>query len=127
MLGDTKNELFHFGSFFKINGKYGPPPPEGVQSPVLWGNVDIISERLGSHVSEITFDRDKLVMPGLSIQHVRSVFETTAGPLKKMVQAFASDPEKLTNLRNEIDDAIFNYFEDNFLRMDYLMTRAKKV
>ena len=119
-------ELF-MGSFFQINGKYGPPPPEGVQSPVLWGNVDIVRERLGSHVSEITFDRDKLVMPGLSVQHVRSVFETTAGPLKKMVQAFASDPDRLTNLRNEIDDAISNYFEDNFLRMDYLMTRAIKV
>lgn len=120
------SELF-MGSFFKINGKYGPPPPEGMQSPVLWGNVDIINERLGSHVSDINFDRDKLVMPGLSIQHIRTVFETTAGPLKKMVQAFASEPDKLTNLRNEIDNAISNYFEDNFLRMDYLMTRARKV
>ena len=65
-------------------------------------------------------------MPGLSIQHVRTVFETTAGPLKKMVQAFASEPNKLKNLREEIDTAISNYFADNFLRMDYLMTRAKK-
>ncbi|MDG1936116.1 MAG: class I SAM-dependent methyltransferase [Paracoccaceae bacterium] len=119
-------ELF-MGIFFKINAKYGPPPPEGMQSPVLWGNVDIIYERLGSSVSKITFDRDKLVMPGLSVQHVRTVFETTAGPLKKMVQAFASEPNKLTNLRDEIDNAISNYFEDNFLRMDYLMTRARKV
>ena len=118
-------ELF-MGSFFKINAKYGPALPEGMQSPVLWGNVDIINRRLGSFVSRITFDRDRLVMPGLSVQHIRTVFETTAGPLKKMVQAFALEPDKLSNLRDEIDTAISHYFADNFLRMDYLMTRAMK-
>ena len=118
-------ELF-MGSFFSINSKYGPPPPAGMQSPVLWGNVDIIKERLGSAVKNIVFDRDKLVMPGLSVQHVRNVFETSAGPLKKMVQAFEEEPDKLFSLRSEIDAAIDTYFENNFLRMDYLMTRANK-
>ncbi len=119
-------ELF-MGSFFTINSKYGLPRPAGIPSPVLWGNIDIIKERLGSTVKNIFFDRDKLVMPGLSVQHVRSVFETSAGPLKKMVQAFEDERDKLISLRAELDAAINTYFENNLLRMDYLMTRANKV
>jgi septum formation topological specificity factor MinE len=43
-----------------------------------------------------------------------------------MVEAFAEEPEKLSSLRNEIDEAISEYFEDNLLRMDFLMAKGKK-
>ena len=65
-------------------------------------------------------------MPGLSATHIRTNFEKGAGPLKRMVEAFSEEPEKLSNLRNEIDEAIAEYFEDNLLRMDFLMTKALK-
>ena len=65
-------------------------------------------------------------MPGLSVAHIRANFETGAGPLKRMVEAFAEEPEKLSSLRNEIDKCIAGYFEDNLLRMDFLMAKGKK-
>ena len=118
-------ELF-MGSFFQINGKYGPPLPEGAEPPVLWGNVDIVKQRLSSHAHNIMFDRDRLIMPGLSIQHIRHNFETRAGPLKRMVEKFSDDPATLNALRSEIDSSISQYFEDNYLRLDYLMTKGQK-
>ena len=66
-------------------------------------------------------------MPGLSVQHIRNDFETGAGPLKRMVEKFSDDPTKLNALRSEIDSSISHYFENNHLRMDYLMTKAQKI
>ena len=34
------------GRLFILTGKYGPPPPAGVSSPVDWGKVEVIRERL---------------------------------------------------------------------------------
>ena len=118
-------ELF-MGQFFQINAKYGPPLPDGAAALVQWGSVETIKERLQNLVHDLTFDRDKLEMPGLSVAHIRANFEKGAGPLKRMVEAFAEEPEKLSSLRNEIDEAISEYFEDNLLRMDFLMAKGKK-
>jgi len=54
--------------------------------------------------------------------------ERTAGPVVKLVQFLtAHDTAKLAAFRSEYD-AIFNeYFEDNLLHQDYLITRATKV
>ena len=118
-------ELF-MGQFFQINAKYGPPLPDGAEAPVKWGSVEIIKQRLQDTVHDLSFDRHKLEMPGLSVTHIRTNFEKGAGPLKRMVEAFSEDPEKLLNLRNEIDRAISEYFDNNVLRMDFLMSKAKK-
>ena len=115
------------GQFFQINAKYGPPLPDGAAAPVQWGSVEIITNRLQNAVQEITFDRDKLEMPGLSVAHIRANFEKGAGPLKRMVESFGDEPEKLSILRSKIDEAIFEYFEDNLLRMDFIMTKGKKL
>ena len=118
-------ELF-MGQFFQINAKYGPPLPQGASAPVQWGSVETIKGRLQDTVHDLSFDRHKLEMPGLSVTHIRTNFEKGAGPLKRMVEAFSEDPEKLLNLRNEIDRAISEYFDNNILRMDFLMSKAKK-
>ena len=65
-------------------------------------------------------------MPGLSVAHIRANFEKDAGPLKRIVEAFAEEPGKLSSLRNEIDKAISKYFADNLLRMDFLMAKGTK-
>ena len=119
-------ELF-MGQFFQISSKYGPPLPHGAAAPVLWGSVETIKERLQKVVRDLTFDRDKLEMPGLSVAHIRANFEKGAGPLKRMIEACSEEPEKLSKLRNEIDGAITTYFGDNLLRMDFLMTRGIKI
>ena len=43
-----------------------------------------------------------------------------------MVDKRSSESSKLNALKLEIDVSISHYFEDNYLRLDYLMTKAQK-
>ena len=119
-------ELFT-GRMFRLVSSYLPPPPPGVAAPPQWGDENVVRERLGSVVKDITFQRDTLRAPALSPQHYRQLTERTAGPLVKLVEGLsASDPAKLAAFRQEFDALIREYFAENFMRQDFLMTRATK-
>jgi SAM-dependent methyltransferase len=120
-------ELFT-GRMFGLVSKYLPPPQPGVAPPPQWGDENVVRERLGSAVHEITFQRDILRAPALSPQHYRSLTERTAGPLVKLVEQLSvSDPARLAEFRSDLDALIREYYmDDNCLRQDFLMTRAKK-
>src|SRR5258708_38945878 len=117
----------HFvGRMFALVGKHLPPPP-GVSPPPQWGDPNIVRQRLGSAVTEIVFDRDRMNFPALSLPSYRAVIERTAGPMLKLVEMLsASDPARLTQFRREYDAVLAPYFENNILRQDYLLTRATK-
>jgi SAM-dependent methyltransferase len=120
-------ELF-VGRWFALMSRYAPPPPAGVSPPPQWGDPNIVRERLGSAVRELTFTRDTMFFPTLSPQHYRAQMAENFGPAKKLFQQLdASDPGKAANLRNEVDVLAQSYFEDNQVRQDYLLTRAVKV
>jgi hypothetical protein len=54
--------------------------------------------------------------------------ERGAGPMRKLVaQLSASDPEKLAAFRREYDALTSEYYDQNAVRQDYLMTRATKL
>ena len=91
------------------------------------GNVEIMHTRLSSLADNIVFDHDRSIAPGLSVPLIRNIFETGAGPLKKMVETLSFKPSKSNALRSDIDISISHYFEDNCLRMDHLMTKAQKI
>jgi len=116
------------GLVFKLVGRYMPPPPEGVSPPVQWGDVNLVRERLGAGVADITFDRGVMASPYLSSRHVRIFMEQNVGPVMKVVQILADEPDKLAQFRLELDDLSTVYFEptENILRQDYLLTRATK-
>jgi SAM-dependent methyltransferase len=115
------------GRIFAITAKYMPPPPPGVASPPLWGDPNVIRERLGNQVRDLTFDRATMLVPVLSLDHQRELFEKTAGPVRKLVEMLsATDPSKLEIYRGEVRALSATYFADNVLRQDYLMTRAIK-
>lgn len=118
-------ELF-MGNFFQIISKYSDPLPEGFEPPPLWGNVDTVIKRLSPTSHQIHFDRDKILSPGLSPGHLLNMFEKGAGPLSKLVEKLSSNPEVLKSLRNAILEILSMYFENNYLRQDYLLTKAIK-
>jgi SAM-dependent methyltransferase len=119
-------ELF-IGRMFALIGRYSPPPPPGVAPPPQWGDPTIIRERLGGAVRDVLFERARMLIPALSPAHARENFERTAGPMIKLVETLgASDPQRLAGFRSEIEALVAEYFEDNLIRQDYLMTRAKK-
>jgi SAM-dependent methyltransferase len=120
-------ELF-VGRMFALVSSYMPPPPPGVSPPPQWGDPNIVRQRLGTTVRDIVFDRATMLVAALSPQHHRAVTERTAGPMVKLVESLkASDPAKLAAFRREYDALAAEYFEENILRQDYLITRATKI
>jgi SAM-dependent methyltransferase len=116
------------GRMFALMSRYMPAPPPGVAPPPLWGDPNIVRERLGNAVTDIVFDRGLMNVPALSPQHVRLATERTVGPVAKLVEALKEkDPAKLAQFRREYDALTPYYLEDNIVRQDYLMTRATKI
>lgn len=104
-----------------------PPGSEQPAPPGLWGDPNVVRERLGTAVKNLTFARDALVAPALSLQHFRAGQEKSVGPLTKLVESLQAEPEKLKKLRDEYDAMAAEVFENNTIRAQFLMTRATKV
>jgi SAM-dependent methyltransferase len=116
------------GRVCALVGRYMPPPPPGVSFPGLWGEPSVIRDRLGSAVKDIVFNRGTMTVPALSLQHNRALMERTAGPAVKLVESLtATDPDRLAAFRSEYEALTADYFENNVIRQDYLMTRATRV
>jgi SAM-dependent methyltransferase len=116
------------GRTMELRGRYMPPPPAGVPSPVLWGDPNVVRQRLGNAVRNIEFHRQTMLVPALSPQHLRLNVEKTAGPMVKMVDVLSTkNPEALQEFRAEFDSIVAQYHENNVVHQDYLMTRAIKV
>jgi SAM-dependent methyltransferase len=114
------------GRSFGIVGRYAPPPPPGVVPPPLWGDPNIVKERLGGGVKQVAFDRARMNVPALSLQHFRKMIEETAGPILKLVELLSTNASKLDAFRSDYDALVAEYFEDNVVHQDYLLTRAIK-
>jgi len=116
------------GRMFMITARYAPPPPPGLAPPPLWGDPRIVTERLAGAVKDIVFDRRTMLVPALSLQHFRMNLEKTAGPLIKVVESLsATDPARLAAFRSEFEALISEYYSENTVRQDYLLTRATKI
>lgn len=115
------------GRMFALRARYMPPPPPGVASPPAWGDPNVVRERLGKAVRDLVFDRATMMVPALSVTHFREAAERTAGSLVKLVESLAvADPARLATFRAESDALASEYFADNIVRQDYLLTRAIK-
>jgi len=120
-------ELFT-GRRFALTARYAPSPPPGVAPPPQWGDPGIVSQRLGKAVKDIVFDRGTMLVPALSPAHVRTRSEKTIGPMIKVVESLsASDPARLAEFRREHEALVVEYYKENTVRQDYLLTRATKV
>ena len=121
-------ELF-VGRQHALFARHLPPPPPGSEapaSPVLWGDPNVVRERLGTAVSDVLFEREILRAPALSPQHARCLLETNAGLLAKVVASLEGEPAKLAQLRAEFEALIGEYFKDNCVRQHFMMVRATK-
>jgi SAM-dependent methyltransferase len=116
----------YVGKTFALTASYMPPPPAGAAPPPQWGNPDIVRERLGDRVTDLSFDRDAIYLPGLSPDHIISLFERTAGPLIKLMESLKNEPARLKQFRSEFRAIIQEYYRENQLHQSYLMTRATK-
>ncbi len=115
----------HFiGRFFALAGRHSPPPPPGASPPRQWGDPGIVTERLAEGFDMPFFERGTMTIPALSVSHVRMFLERSVGPMQKLVEALAEQPEKLAALRSEYETLVQPYYWDNLMHQDYLLTRA---
>ncbi len=115
----------HFvGRLFAFVGRNSPPPPPGAAPPPQWGNPATIVERLAGGFDAPFFARGTMRVPALSVEHFRLFMETSVGPVQKLVERVADDPEKLSTLRAEFDALVRPYYAENVVHQDYLLTRA---
>lgn len=116
------------GKMFALVGKYAGPPPAGVSPPAQWGDPATIRDRLGAGFKDLQFDRRLLRFQALSVQHYCQFMEANVGPVMVTVRNLEkSDGAKLAAFRRELEDLAAQYFEDNTVRQDFLLTRAVKV
>jgi SAM-dependent methyltransferase len=113
------------GRMFALMGRNSPPLPTGASPPLLWGNPTIVAERLGAGFDAPFFERGTMAFPALSIEHYRLFMERSAGPMQKLVERLAAEPEKLGALRAEFDALAAPYYADNIVHQGYLLTRAR--
>jgi hypothetical protein len=84
----------------------------------------VVRQRLGNSVRNLVFDTG---LPSLGPSHFRAFVERYAGPVLRVVQTLQGDPAGLEAFRKEFDALAVKYFDENFVRQDYLMSRAEKV
>lgn len=115
----------HFvGRFFAFVARHSPPPPEGAAPPPLWGVVSVVMERLSNGFDIPFFERGVMRVPALSLPHLWNYMSASIGPLQKIVEHLASEPEQLSAVRQEMFDLAEPYFSNNIMHQDYLLTRA---
>lgn len=118
------------GRMFALVARNMPPPPADSEPPApppLWGDPNIVRERLGAAVTDLQFARDDMAVPALSLHHFRNAQEATIGPLTKLVAALQNEPDKLAKLRADFEALFRDSHEDNTIRAPFLMTRATKL
>ena len=115
------------GSTTALGARYMPSPPPGITNPILWGDPAIIKDRLGSSVTNLSFDHGRILVSALSPQHFRTQVERSAGPIIRLIENLSENaPERLQEFRQEFDSLVARFFRDNLVRQDYLLSRAVK-
>jgi SAM-dependent methyltransferase len=85
-------------AFFEGIGRYAPPPPEGAQPPLLWGNEDHVRELFGDRVESLELARGEYVERAASPQAYVELFQETFGPIVALRALLVHQPDRAAAL-----------------------------
>jgi len=92
--------------------------PEYSDPPFMWGDQDVVEQRVGTRVTDLAFERTSLQHPALSPTHFWREQTTHSG----MFLQFLDAVENREALREEAIETIAPYFDDteNAVELEYL-------
>ena len=90
------------GDFFRVLAPYFPPPPPGVQSPVLWGEEAHVRELFGDRVEWLTLTCRQYVERAQSARAYVDFFKKTFGPLVAIGASLAAEPARQARLDRDL-------------------------
>lgn len=107
--------------------EYLPPDPDAPDPPFLWGDPDVVRERLGTGVEGVSFETGTVMTPAISPAHYWEAATTESGLFIAALDAVAEDD--LPALRAELIETIERYFDEgqNGVPMTYRLTTATVV
>lgn len=103
---------------------YLPPDLDPPEPPFLWGDPDIVRERLGDGIEDIAFETETVLTPVLSPAHYWEKAIAESGMF--IVALDAIDEADRPALRGEMIETIEQFFDDsrNAVPMEYRLTKA---
>lgn len=107
-----------------VVNNYLPPNPDPPKPPFLWGDPDVVRERLGERAEDILFETGTVLTPVLSPAHYWEKAITESGMF--IVALDAIDEADHTALHGEMIETIEHFFDDsqNAVPMEYRLTKA---
>lgn len=107
----------------EILTEYLPPESDAPDPPVLWGDPDVVEDRLAD-VDELRFETGTVLVPVLSPAHYWEAAIIQSGPFIVALDNVVADERPA--LREEMIETITPYFDDskNAVTMDYRLTTA---
>ncbi len=107
-----------------VLAEYLPPDPDAPDPPFLWGDPDVVRERLGDEVDELAFETGTVLIPVLSPAHYWEAAITQSGLFIVALENVADDERPA--LREEMIETVENYVDDrrNAVPMEYQLTKA---
>jgi ubiquinone/menaquinone biosynthesis C-methylase UbiE len=117
------------GKFFITVASHMPPPPEGFQPPILWGNEDHVRELFEGTGVELDFDRANIQFEGDSPEEFQAEYERKLPPIVA-ARAMLEPEGKWEALRADLLELYKseNLAEDGSYRSlgEYLVTTGTK-
>ena len=107
-----------------VLSEYLPPNPDPSEPPFLWGDSDVVRERVGDGVEDLVFETGTVLTPVLSPAHYWEKARTESGMF--IVALDTIDESDQPALREEMIETIEQFFDDsqNAVSMEYRLTTA---
>lgn len=103
---------------------YLPPRahPEFSEPPFMWGDQNVVEQRLGNGVENLSFETETLEYPCLSPGHFWQEQTEYSG----MFITFLDEIDEQADLREEVIETAEPYFNprENTVKLEYLLTTA---
>jgi len=108
----------------RVLQEYLPPNPDAPAPPFVWGDSEVVHERLGEGVSDFTFETGVVEQLSLSPPHVWERVRTQSGMF--IVALENVDEDEYPALQADMIDVIDEYFDErkNAMSMEYRLTKA---